>query len=461
MSSSAGTPVQIEHRPVNAKAAFVFVHGFGGDTSATWGAFPKFLMEDQQLKFWGVFGLGYESSIRVDVPGLWSGDADLGTLAQGLQTALSLSPFDRCEAIAIAAHSMGGLVTQRAILNDASLRERLSHLFLFGTPSKGLVKAWFGAMFKPQLRDMRAGGAFIRRLRADWDERFQQGTTFLFRAIGGESDEFVPARSSIAPFPDKVRAVVPGNHVQIVKPDKPDHRSILIVKQGLKENKTARGSFDSARLAVELRKFQTAVNTLMPNAEELDDVALVALALALDGLGRGEEALEVLERHYRQPGTSSIDALGVLGGRYKRQWLAGRRATDFQRARELYAQGLAQAEAAGDSAQAYYHAINLAFLDLLASPTTAGVPEAVRGMAERALQHGSAARENHWRLATQAEAALMMEDLAKAKELYGRALAKAESERDRDSMYSQVVRVAERVFGETGVEQIEGLSGFH
>src|SRR5262249_9162962 len=66
---------------------------------------------------------------------------------------------------------------------------------------------------------------------------------------------------------------------------------------------------------------------------KLDDAALVALALALDGLGRGSEALKVLEDHYRKNGISSLDALGVLGGRYKRQWLAGRVAEDLKRAR--------------------------------------------------------------------------------------------------------------------------------
>jgi pimeloyl-ACP methyl ester carboxylesterase len=461
LPSSATTPVQIEHRAVSAQAALVFVHGFGGDTSATWGEFPKFLMNDRRLQSWGVFVLGFASSIRVDVPGLWSSDADLNTLAQGLQTALSLSPFYHCKVIAIAAHSMGGLVAQRAILNDSSLREQLSHLFLFGTPSEGLVKAWFGAMFKPQLRDMRAGGPFITTLRSDWNRTFSNGTGFLFRAVGGERDEFVPARSSIHPFPDAVRAVVPGNHVQIVKPEEPDNRSVLIVKQGLVANSMAREVFDSARLAVELRKFEIAVKTLLPNANDLDDAALVALALALDGLGRGSEALEVLEKHYRRRGTTSIDALGVLGGRHKRQWLAGRRAADFERARELYAKGLALAEAANDPAQAYYHAINLAFLDLMAAPATAGVPTTVRAMAERAVEHCAAAKEDHWRLATQAEAALMMGELSEASGLYGRAITKAESERDRDSIYSQAVRVAERVFGERGVKQIESLSGLH
>jgi hypothetical protein len=81
-------------------------------------------------------------------------------------------------------------------------------------------------------------------------------------------------------------------------------------------------------------------------------------------------------------------------------------------------------------------------------------------MAERALQHCAAADEDHWRLATEAEAALMLKDLPRAVGLYGRAMAKAGSERNRDSMYGQAARVAERVFGEEEVRQIEALSGF-
>jgi tetratricopeptide (TPR) repeat protein len=308
---------------------------------------------------------------------------------------------------------------------------------------------------------MAAGGAFITTLRADWDRTFKNGTKFFFRAIGGERDDFVPAKSSIEPFPDDVRGVVPGNHVEIVKPDKPDHRSVLIVKQGLLATSAKREVFDSARMAVELRQFDTAVKTLLPNADKLDNAALVALARALDGLGRGKEALELLEKNYRKNSISSLDALGVLGDLYKRQWLAGRVAADFKRAHELYARGLKGAEAGNDHAQAHYHAINLAFLDLMSASATASVPAAVRVMAQRALKHCAAAKEDHWRLATEAEAALMLEDLPKATGLYKRALAKATSERERYSLYSQAVRVAERVFGETGGNEIETLSGFH
>src|SRR3954454_21425537 len=393
------TPVQVQYRPLSGKAAFVFVHGFGGDTSATWGAFPRFLMDDPRLASWGIFGLGYASSIRVDVPGLWAADAGLEILAQSLITALSVPPFDRCEVIGLAAHSMGGLVAQRALLNNDALQERLSHVFLFGTPSEGLIKAWFGALFKRQSADMRAGGPFIKKLLSDWDGAFSQGNPFLFRAVAGERDEFVPARSSIKPSPDPVRAVVPGNHVQIVKPNAADHRSVLIVKQGLCGGPTSREVFDSARLQVELRQFEAAVKALLPNAGELDEAALVALALALDGLGRGPEALETLERHYRS-GTSSTDALGVLAGRLKRRWLAERRSADLARARQLYSEGLAKAEAEEGAAQALYQAITIALLDLMAAPTTAGVPVHVREMAQRALQHCAVADEDYWGLAT-------------------------------------------------------------
>ena len=81
-------------------------------------------------------------------------------------------------------------------------------------------------------------------------------------------------------------------------------------------------------------------------------------------------------------------------------------------------------------------------------------------MAQRALKHCRMAPENHWRIATEAEAALMLGELDKALGLYGRAIKMAESQRDIESMYTQAVRVADRVFGRKGVKRFEELSGF-
>jgi tetratricopeptide (TPR) repeat protein len=406
-----------------------------------------------------VFGLGYPSTLRVDIPGLWSADPSLDTLALSLRTALTLPPFDGCEAIAIAAHSMGGLVVQRALLDHRPLAGKISHVFLFGTPSAGLRKAWFGRLLKRQIRDMYAESPFIEKLRRDWTAQLGQGTRFFFRAVGGERDEFVPINSSVEPFPDAVRLVVPGNHVQIVKPDAADHRSVLSVVQGLTGSGMARDIVDGARLAVELKDFREAVARLEPRADKLDPDALVSLALAYDGLGEGAKALDLLEKRYKG-GSASTDALGVLGGRFKRRWLVERNAEDLARARQLYSEGLERAEKSADSAQIYYHAINIAFLDLLSTPANSAPNLNVRAKAELALAHCAKAPETHWRIATEAEAALMLGNPDKALGLYARAVRMAPSPRDIESMYGQAVRVADRMFGREGVKRFEELSGF-
>lgn len=452
-------PTRVDHRAERQDVALVLVHGFSGNTRATWAGFVELLLGESTINTWDLYGVGYSSSLRVDVPNVWSADPDIEILARGLRTTLSLPPFDRYRCIAIAAHSMGGLVVQRAILDDRELANRLSHLFLFGTPSDGLMKARAFARLKRQVRDMVAASPFIRSLRADWAQRFGAGTPFTFRSVAGDRDEFVPASSSLSPFADAVRAVVPGNHLEIVKPTGLDHQSFVLVIDALKGGAKVRPVVDGARLAVELGDFHAAVETLLPRAENLDDAALASLALALEGIGRGDQALAVLERHYGGGAMTSTEALGVLAGRLKRRWLVERAAGDWSRARDLYRLGLDRAEAECDHDQAFYHAINVGFLELIASPPASAVPASARSMAERAQSHCAQAGETHWRLATEGEAHLMVGDLDQAEMLYSRAIALTGSPREIDSMYSQAIRVATRVFGSNGADRIERLFG--
>jgi alpha-beta hydrolase superfamily lysophospholipase len=59
-------------------------------------------------------------------------------LADGLRTAPLLPPFDQYQLIAIVAHSMGGLVVQRELVDDDQLAGRSNHVFMFGVPSASL-----------------------------------------------------------------------------------------------------------------------------------------------------------------------------------------------------------------------------------------------------------------------------------------------------------------------------------
>ncbi len=434
--------------------AVIFLHGFTGKAKETWGDMPLYLMGDERLQSWDIFGLGYPSSLRVDIP-VWDADPDLTTLATHLATTLSLPPFIGYKALCVVAHSMGGLIAQRALLDHAELMARESHLVLFGTPSGGLVKAGLACWLKKQVRDMARDSDFVQKLRSDWDARFGLERSFHLHVVAGNRDQFVPLCSSLQPFPRECWRVIDGNHLAIVKPEAPDHPGMILLRDVLSGGQKALSAIDSARIAIEEREFQKVVATLGRHPEDLDPDALVELALALDGLRNGTDALAVLERSPRVH--SSTDAMGVLAGRLKRRWLAERRQEDWKRAQELYALALERAEGTADHDQAYYHAINMAFLDLMRTPAETAVPASVRELASKALAHCEQASDTRWRMATKAEAALMFGHREEARTHYAMAITHSRSARELDSMYAQAVLVAGRIFGDIGVQDIEAL----
>jgi pimeloyl-ACP methyl ester carboxylesterase len=450
-------PSLVRFRERAGTAAVVFLHGFRGDAAKTWGDFPTSMVDDARLASWDVFGLGYPTTLRVDVPGVFTANPDLSKLSFELRTRLSLPPLADYGSIAIIAHSMGGLIAQHALL-DRALANRVGHLVLFGTPSGGLRKAVPLSLVLRQARDMAVGSVFLSALRTDWDTRYRIMRPFLLRVVAGDRDEFVPATSSLGPFPDDVRRVVPGNHLQIVDLSSADHPSAILVIDALTGLAQARGAVDSALVAVELRRFQQAIATLLPRVATIDDAALVQLALALDGVGRGDEALTLLEQRLRG-GTTSTDAMGVLAGRLKRRWLTDREKNDWIRARALYEKALEQANAVGNAEQAMYHAINLAFLELMMVPEADAVPQIAIEMARRALDYAASAKTDHWRYATEGEAQLVLGDLAAADGKYREALRQQPGARAADSMYLQAIRVASRVFGEAGQRDLEAVFG--
>jgi pimeloyl-ACP methyl ester carboxylesterase len=457
VSGTPTGPTRIAFRSSGAAATIAFVHGFGGDAKATWGEFPQFLTTKALLKGWDIYSLGYPTSLRVDIPSLWAADPDLDALAMELITVLTHPPFDAYRSLALVAHSMGGLIVQKALLNQ-ELAKRVSHVVLFGTPSEGLNKASLASILKRQSRDMSAGGAFITELRQSWQQIYASGTPFRFRTVAGDRDEFVPRISSLEPFPHDARAVVPGNHIEIVKPSSAEGLSVMIVEELLLPKRALRGSIDSARLAVEERRFADAIAVLYPRADALDEPALVQLSLALESVGRRSDALELLERRYRR-GVPSLDALGVLAGRLKRRWLAERDELDWKRARSLYLDALAKAEDLRDADQAMYHAVNVAFLDLMITPPNSKVPAAVTAMVTRALAHSSSAREGHWQLATEGEALAILGNLDEALSRYRAAIASRPEPRAIESMYMQASRVIGHVCGEDGQERLAAIFG--
>ena len=428
-----------------AKAAVVFVHGFTGSAGKTWGDFPTHLTADSRLDGWDVHSLGYKTGLSFDVPGLWKAKPDLTKLAQQLRTVVGKGDLARYRVLSFVAHSMGGLVTQKALVDDRELVGRTGHVVLFGTPSGGLAKAGFG-FFNRQMRDMSAGGRFIEALRTGWTERFGETPPFAFLAAAGDQDEFVPSSSSLGPFPEAQQAVVYGGHLEIVKPDSPKSLSVQVLARVLTGEGAPAGPWNSARLAVERKDFEAAVDQLLPHRAELDDANLVHLALALEATGRFDEAVQALEQHADSEHVGT-DPLGVLAGRIKRRWLAEGRRADAERALELYGRGLEQAEADDDHEQAFYHAINVAFLSLAFERDR----KAARALARTALEHcarfAEEEGEDHWSLATRGEALLLRKENDEALAAYAAAIEREPRPWQLASMYAQADRIAE-ILGE-------------
>lgn len=230
------------YRDNKTASAVIFLHGFTGDLRKTWGDFPWLLIAKPGLNDWDVFSVGYKSTLLTpELRWLWKAAPDIQRLADTLATRIR-NVFKRYNRIAFVAHSMGGLVVQRALLDCKDTRRRTSHVFLFGTPSNGLVKAVVGTLFtaKRQVRDMAVGGPFITRLRRDWEEKIGRNHfPFYFRSVAGEEDEFVPANSAHDCFPQESCDSISGGHLEIVKPASPDHLAVRIVLEGLLQGRPA------------------------------------------------------------------------------------------------------------------------------------------------------------------------------------------------------------------------------
>jgi len=431
----------------NNKAAIVFVHGFTGDLRNTWRSIPDLLKQDGRLKDWDMVAFGYSSRRWFDLVGLWSADAALPEIATMLYGRPEISP-NKYKQLAFVAHSMGGLVVQRAIVSHADLRNRVSHVVLFGTPSNGLEKAGAADFFKRQIANMVAGGPFITSLRKDWDDqKLSTSGPFSLTAVAGERDQFVPPESSLRCFPDEVCRVIPGNHLSMLEGDTADAPAVQMILQAMVGAAVPRGTRSTAHAAIEKSDFQQIVDRLWPEYRTdhnapfptLDDFGAGQLGMALEKLGDSPTAIKFLSAH-KPAGT---DVLGILAGRLKRRWWLQSRKDDLDQALALYTQGYEKATAKTpvDDDQAYYHGINVAYLTL----ATKDIAKA-REWADKVLTHTQNSIDpqmRKWILATQADALMIRGDVEKGLEKHKQAAAQRLDPWEALSMEEQAMRVAD------------------
>ena len=396
---------------LSCQRAVVFLHGFSGDKNDTWDRLPSLL--GTAVTDWDIYTLGYATTFLPDLLGVWSADPDIPILATMLTTQASIDPLRRYRSLAVVAHSMGGLVVQRALLDDAGLAGRTKKVILFGTPSAGLRKASWVAFWKRQLRNMATGSEFISTLRQDWAARFEPESGFDLMVVAGERDQFVPSESSLGPFRRSLQFVVSGDHTSMVRPTDADSATVRLLVSALSDAPGAVETTAPLTLAAEIPDV-TASDLVEAGGSEMSEPDVVRAALALERDDKRDEAMALLHRYQ----TLGTDVQGTLAGRIKRMWIENENVGFAQHALTLYQEALDVARSRGDGKQIYYLSINVAFLEFVAFDNV----EKAREMAELALEHASLAEVDAWSVATQAEANLYLGSHDLALDFYRRML---------------------------------------
>jgi pimeloyl-ACP methyl ester carboxylesterase len=458
-----------EIRREGSRRAIVFLHGFTGTRDDTWDRFPALL--STQLQGWDIFTLGYATTLQPDVVGIWSADPDLPILAAMFRTELGIPPLVSYESLALVAHSMGGLIVQRALTDDEGAVGRVAHVILFGTPSAGLRKASWLGFWKRQFRNMARDSEFIIGLREAWHTRFSPEPPFQLLVVAGASDQFVTPDSSLEPFDGRFQRVVAGNHLDMVKPADSGAASVRLVLSALSADVPPPPEAASA-LALAGERHRADAETLVADYIEhstrftqggqtpLSERDVVQAALVLERAGERSRAIALLER-YRSAGT---DVQGTLAGRIKRLWYETASPSHAQRALDLYEHALAQATrdlehahgpAAADAAreQVYYHAINVAFLEFVFRKR----PDRSRQMAQLAAENARHVPVSAWSIGTLAESRLYMGDTPGAVELYRKMIERGGEAWQFASAGLQAARLAGALADRALAEALEGI----
>ena len=414
LSSKSGTDEESWIRE-KGNNLLLFIHGFSGESKGTFGAIPNMLQSDSIFDGWAMKPLGYSHFVQPELgKDIWAGILDVDKIAGFLKTSI-INKFKNYDRIAIVAHSLGGLVAQKAILGlEKDDRNKISHLIMFGTPSNGISSKLLTKQWNTKYSEMSSDGEFITTLRDEWTKTFNDKYPFKLKVVASTDDEFVSLESCHGPFGQEYREFVNKKHLMIVKPKDEKDDAYSLILNTLTGSKFFNQYTNKEEINLTLGKYDSVVKELLPRKDDLDKRGLTQLIFALEGLERKDEVYDILNTH--PLAQSNTDLMGIIGGRHKRDYLKTYSYKSSQLSREYYSKALQISVENEVHSQIYYHAINLAFLSIVTDPET-GKSE-MKKYANQALDATKHCDDDLWKFATVAEANMYLGNLDVAKEFY-------------------------------------------
>lgn len=136
------------------RALLLFIHGLGGD-STTWGSFPDLLKSDPTLK--EIIDLEFYRYPSKTIRLPWSKQSiRIQDLSRALRTELGVR-FKAYSDVIVIAHSMGGVIAQKYIVDELKekLELRVKGLVLFAVPTAGAQLAGWGDLISFRHRHLK------------------------------------------------------------------------------------------------------------------------------------------------------------------------------------------------------------------------------------------------------------------------------------------------------------------
>lgn len=215
------------------KSLLLFIHGLGGCPQKTWGKFSQLIYEDNDLsdKFDCVF-FKYKTSVW---PWPLKYIARGQVLADALDTKI-VYELNQYKDIVIIAHSLGGLISKRYILDRIKFQDNMivRKVVFFATPHLGSSLAGVVrkiSIFNQHLKQLCRDSEFIGMINREWNA-LDTGQVEKLNIIGSE-DIIVSQQEGTNIYSGKYCTVEGKDHCSIVKPTSADDLSFKIVKSFL------------------------------------------------------------------------------------------------------------------------------------------------------------------------------------------------------------------------------------
>lgn len=220
-------------KPESSQKLIVFVHGVFGDPSVAWTnrsgvSWPEdFIKQDKQFQGFTV------ATYRYDSPYLQRTSSINEIAGRMLRQLEDEGVFEKYKEIYFIAHSMGGLVVKRVLVdlnrpNQTAKLRKVKAVLYISTPAQGADMAEVGSWLSvnPQLRDMRPAdfNTFLQTLEDQWQnllrdrgsERFPQ--SFCAHETKPTHGIIIVSRVYASTFCDQNSFAVDEDHANITKP---------------------------------------------------------------------------------------------------------------------------------------------------------------------------------------------------------------------------------------------------